>query len=265
MQERLESTRRDLRESLLHERRAIDRVLELLGEQDPSPVELVERTEELRALVDSREPLVRALREEASHVRKREEERSVRQFVLRALDSIGAPQPAGFIQGFIWATERVDLATRGFGALRRDEARSWRRRPGHRAAYIVPALDPAGHAQARWMARSDWNLPRRLVVPGAERLFELIKLEALFRGRDRLAPTDLTDAFVPLIRGHVPQALPLGPPPLPGDEREVDWLREARGLLAQELLHIRGPVEADQHTAAKEFAGIAEEQQLWGV
>jgi hypothetical protein len=255
--------RRELRDVLVEERMTVDRFLELLAQPAATAVDLVERAEELDPVIGRRLNLTRILREEVSGQRRREEDRSIRQFVLGALEAIGVPQPAGFIQEYIWATERVDLATRGFGALRRDEARSWRRRPGYRIAYIVPLLDPDGHAQARWMGRSDWSLARRLVVPGAERLIDLTKLLVLFEARDA-HPREGPDPFLPLVRLYAGDVLAL-PPPEPGGPAEAAWLRDVRQTAAAAILPLREQVGDAQREASLRLSALTDEQLVWGL
>lgn len=257
-------SRVELRTLFLEQRRAIDRVLERADNPQVSAVQLIELIEAVEQVDERKSQLMRALREEASDLRKREEERSVRQFVLQALDYVGVPQPAGFLQEFVWARERVDLNTRGFGALRRDEARAWKRRPAHRMAYIIPALTPDGQAQARWMARSDWPLAGRLVVPGAERLFGLKRLVSLFRARDE-TPGEPTDPYLPLIRRHAPEILEeINQPPLRTDGNEAAWLETVRRTVQSELSELEAQVEQTQEEAASRIAGWTQEEQLWG-
>jgi hypothetical protein len=255
--------RRELRDVLVDERMAVDRFLELLAQPEATAVDRVERAEQLDPVIGRRLNLTRILREEVSGQRRREEDRSIRQFVLGALEAIGVPQPAGFIQDYVWATERVDLDTRGFGALRRDEARSWRRRPGYRIAYIVPVFDPRGHAQARWMARSDWSLPRRLTVPGADRLIDLTKLLALFEARDS-HPREGTDPFLPLLRRYGGEVLAL-PPPEPGGPTEAAWLRDVRQTAAAAVLPLREQVADAQREASRGLSALTDEQLAWGL
>lgn len=254
--------RLQLRELLLEQCRSIERILEQVDDPGVSPVHLVELIETLEQFDERKQPLVSVLREVASEFRRREEDRSVRQFVLRALEMIGVPQPAGFLQEFVWARERVDLNTRGFGALRRDEARAWRRRPGQRAAYIVPGLDAEGHALARWMARSDWPLARRLVVHGAERLFDLTRLDCLFRVRsERYAAGN--DPYVSLIRRYAPDLLQIEPPPARLDD-EASWLEIVRRSIEEELPDLRIAVGEAQDMAQAQLNVLEDEEQVWG-
>ena len=51
---------------------------------------------------------------------------------------------------------------------------------GRAPAYIVPALNPDGTANPRWLTSSAWDLPRRVVAStDTERLFDLQKIIAL--------------------------------------------------------------------------------------
>jgi hypothetical protein len=148
---------------------------------DADAVELVAMLESLALHERERSVLLDEIRLEASRTRRREEERSIRQFVLRALEEIQAPQTAGFLQDYIYVRERVVTKTRGFSPLRRDENKAWRRRPDERKAYIVPCLADDGRAVPSWMARSDWPLQERIVVPGVEALWQWKRVTALLR------------------------------------------------------------------------------------
>ena len=100
--------------ALLHEQRQmIDQLLEKLNSPDASSIELVEIIEYIERLDIRKGDLTQVFREEVSTLRKREEDRSVRQVVLRALDFVGAPQPAWFLQEFVWARDRIDLKNEG--------------------------------------------------------------------------------------------------------------------------------------------------------
>ena len=240
-----------------------DRLLEQLDDPNVSSVGLVEIIEATERLDRRKAELALAFREEVSSLRAREEERSIRQFVLRALDFVGCPQPARFLREFMWAHERIDLATRGFGALRRDEARAWRRRPGHRVAYIVPALDPAGHALARWMARSDWPLASRIVVEGADRLFSLKGLSSVFRARGESPDSEISSPYLPLIERYATELevgrRPAQPPPEGGD-----WLSSVRTNLEAEIQALEPLVVSAQGGRERQLAPLPEEHQLWG-
>src|SRR5262245_686858 len=102
---------------------------ELLARIDDSiePAEAVSLLESLALIDGRRASVLEEFRAAASASRQREEERSIRQFVLTALGEIEMPQTAGFLEDYLYAKELVVLKTRGMGALRRDEYRAWER------------------------------------------------------------------------------------------------------------------------------------------
>jgi len=261
----LAGARAELRDVLLEQRGFIDQLLARAGDPAVSAVQLVDLVEILERLDERRDQLIRLLREEASDVRRREEERSVRQFVLRALDEIGSPQNAGFLQEYVWARERVDLNTRGFGALRRDERRAWARNPKRRLAYIVSALGPEGRPLSRWMARSDWPLERRVVLPDDEPLLELKKLRALFVARRERDPDGLSDPYEPLIEKYGSTLFEREGPPVDDADGRERWLEEVRELAEAELARREAGALAPRRAAAERLAQLPEERQLWGA
>lgn len=246
--------------ALLHEQRqVIDQLLQELNSPDPSPFELVGLLEHMERFDNDRDDLARIFRQDVSTIRKKEEDRSVRQVVLRALDFVGSPQPAWFLQEFVWARDRIDLKTRGFGSLRRDESRAWRRRPGHRLAYVIPALDSQGHAIASLMARSDWPLADRLLVEGARRLFMLKGLEGVFRATREAQASESRNSYRSLLERCVAESS-LGTPRLQ-DKDEVDRFL---ALLNSEIQVSKSVVGAAQAASVKALAALPEEQTLWG-
>ena len=250
---------RELREVLSQQKLFIEQLILGLDSPDTQPVRLVELFEATELLDRRKAELVRAFRDSVSSFRRREEDRSVRQVILRALEFVGSPQPAWFLQGLVWARDRIDLKTRGFGSLRRDEFRAWRRRPGHRLAYIVPALDSDGRAIAGLLARSDWPLAKRLAVDGAQRLFALKGLKRVFRAREEALPQKISDPYWPLLERCVAECGISDPPSQQGDEAGqflAILCKEVRDL--EEVLN---PVFAER---SHELTLLPDEQQLWG-
>ena len=250
---------RELREILSQQKLFIEQLILGLDSPDTAPVHLVELIEATELLDRRKAELVRAFRDSVSSFRMREEDRSVRQVILRALEFVGSPQPAWFLQELVWARDRIDLKTRGFGSLRRDEFRAWRRRPGQRLAYIVPALDSNGHAIAALLARSDWPLANRLAVDGAKRLFALKGLKRVFRAREEALPQKIADPYWPFLERCVAECGISEPPSPQGDEagQFIAFLcKEVRVL--EEVLN---PVLAER---SHELALLPDEQQLWG-
>ena len=238
-------------------------VLRRLQSGDVDPVELVGMLESLALLDQQRADLLERARHEASTTRRRDEERSIRQFVLRALEEIGVPQTAGFLEDYVYARERVVLNTRGFGALRRDEARAWRRRPGHRRAYIVPCLDATGRPVPRWMARSDWPLAARVVVPEVEALWTWTRVMALARGLRDGDDEAAAALYAPLIEKYA-RDVSGGESGWSAAEPE-ESLREAEREAAQEVDRLDEELSESRSELAARFAGLDIEQQLWGV
>lgn len=260
------STRDELRSVLLDQLKIVGLLLGSVEDPTAPAAQLVRLAESLERLDDRRDGLIRALREEATELRKREEERSVRQFVLRALDELMAPQNAGFLQEYVWAREGVDLNTRGFGALRRDERRSWHRNPGRRLAYIVPALDTDGYALARLMARSDWSLERRITVVGTgERLLDLYKLRALLKAIQQDEKLEPGDPYVPLIERYARELFDVGIVPADDAASRDKWLAELKVMTEAESASLAKSVAVAKQAAAARLQTRPEEQRLWGI
>jgi hypothetical protein len=262
----LGGTREELLKVLVEERSFLDRLIGQAGDPRVPAARLVDLVAALERLDRDVERLIGQLREETTEARRQQEERSIRQFVLRALDGVAVPQNAAFLQEYMWARERVDLDTRGFGALRRDERRSWERNPGRRRAYVVPAVGRDGSSVSRLMARSDWPLDRRLVLPDDERLIDLAKLQALFAARGEVEAGDLPDPFEVLIEKYATVLFPLDERPRGEDPRSrearLEGLREG---VESEVRRLRTGTAADRARAATRVRSLSEEQQLWGL
>jgi hypothetical protein len=258
--------RAELRDVLEEQRGIIDRLLAGVADSAVSAVQLAHWADWLERLDDRRDALIRALREEATESRKREEERSVRQFVLRALGELGRPQNAGFLQDYVWARYGVDLDTRGFGALRRDERRSWGRNPGRRRAYIVPGLDVDGHALSRWMARSDWPVEQRIVPAAGERLLDLDKIRALSDARRSSERQDEPgDPLSLLVDKYAREILGDGAVMDDDPARRETRMDEIAKRADAEAAPLARTVARAQHAAVSRLSMRSEEEQLWGV
>lgn len=249
---------------LLDESRAeTDGVLERLRSENVDAVELVAMLESLSLRDRERAQLLDQARVEASATRRRDEERSIRQFVLQALEEIGVPQTSGFLEDYVYARERVLLSTRGFGALRRDENRAWIRRPGHRRAYIVPCLNEAGRAVPRWMARSDWPIQERVCVPGVDQLWRWARVFVLARAARDEDNETASALYLPLVEKYATEAR--------GDDAEPEAARagislaEAEEEATQQVERLRRELAAPRAELAGRFADFDAEQQLWGA
>lgn len=259
--------RGELRNVLMDQRGIIDMLLGSAEDPSVPAAQLAHWAEWLERLDDRRDGLIRALREEATEDRKREEERSVRQFVLRALEELGSPQNSGFLQEYVWACYGVDLDTRGFGALRRDERRSWNRNPGRRRAYIVPTLDAHGHPLARWMARSDWPLEDRITLEGdGQRMLDLCKLLALFKARLADGPQDQPGDPLGLLIEKYARDILSSKAVADDDAASREFrLAEVQESANAELSLLGPRVSSAKLAAAAVLAERSEEEQLWGI
>ncbi len=259
-------TRQELRRVLEEERAFLDRLIAQAGDPRVPDARLVDLVEVLESLDHGVEGLIARLREETTEERRQQEDRSIRQFVLRALDGIAVPQGAAFLQEYMWARERVDLDTRGFGALRRDERRSWERNPGRRRAYIVPALGADGSAVSRLMARSDWPLHRRLVLlPADDALIDLAKVQVLLAARGEIEAGALPDPFEVLIEKYARVLFPDERPRAEDPPAREAWFGRLQRLVESEVRRLQKATAADREKAATWVRSLPEEGQIWGV
>ena len=143
--------------------------------------DLVAQVTVLERLDDRRDQLIGQLRRTASAgMRPARTSPPVREILLETLADFRWPQNAGFLEEYLLAKHQLQLDSRAFAPLRRDERNAWDRAPGAREAYIAPALKPDGSANPRWITRSDWDMERRIVAtPRTERLFDLYKIYVL--------------------------------------------------------------------------------------
>jgi hypothetical protein len=254
----------ELRGLLVQGNEVSERLLARL-EMTPDPIEIVSLLESLALSDERRAHVLDQLRRDASQLRKREEERSIRQFVLRALERIGVPQTTGFLEDYLYATELVEAKSRGMGALRRDEYRAWhtlRDRGRPRVAYIVPCLDEDGRPVPRWMSRSDWPLARRFVVESAEELWQARRVRALVDGY-RHSDTEAEALFTPLVSKYAREVL--GEDAVP-DLVEPNMSTEPIAAAARRVEKRLEPhVVAAQERVAAKFAYAEEAQRFWGM
>src|SRR6266511_2044122 len=256
----------ELKAVLIDARDVAGGLLERMNDDgDVSPIEVVSALESLGLIDNRRATLLERFRSAATVGKRREKERSIRQFVLGALDKLRTPQTSGFREDYLYATELVTFKSRGVSALRRDEFSAWNRDHREdrlRVAYIVPCLDTNGRKVNHWMARSDWPLAARIVVPEAEHLWRVTRIAALVDAY-RDAEPESGPLFTPLIDRYAREAL--GEEvfdSLAGHADRVEELDEhARQLI--DVLH--NQVASRQDEAAKRVEARDAEQQLWGV
>ena len=212
--------------------------------RDPavSAAELVAQVNVLERLDDRRDDLLRDLRREASDdLRAAQPGPPIREVVLEALHELRWPQNAGFLEEYLWATRQLQLESRAFAPLRRDERRAWQRAPGARKAYGAPELNPDGSANPRWITSTAWDLDRRVVASEqTEELFDLQKILAL-TGRpggaaDEARPRRPEDALLE----ECAELLEVEPLPVTADAEEAAaWRADVRKRAAARRGEIR--------------------------
>jgi hypothetical protein len=222
--------------------------------------ELVAQASMLGRLDERREDLIGQLRREASAGgRAARPGLPVRAVVLTALDELGWPQNARFLEEYLWAKRELQVDSRAFASLRRDELRAWQRAPGARSAYIVPALNPDGSANPRWLTSSAWDLSRRVVAsPESERLFDLHKIHAL-RVRGSRGPLGT------LLERCAARILAIDPPPVSASAAATRaWRAHVSAHTAALIEVIRGQDDADRDRIAARLAELPAEDLAWG-
>ncbi len=223
--------------------------------------ELVAQSAMLGRLDQRREELIGQLRRTASAgLRATVPGPPIREVVLTALDELGWPQNARFLEEYLWAKRELQLDSRAFASLRRDELRAWRRSPGARTAYIVPALNPDGSANPRWLTSSAWDLPRRVVASAeTERLYDLQKIHAL-RVRGSRGPLGT------LLERYATQILGIEPPPVSASLAATRaWRTHVRSHTAALIETIRARDDEDRDRIAARLAALPDNNRIWGT
>ncbi|MGD0705930.1 MAG: hypothetical protein ABSA02_39370 [Trebonia sp.] len=222
--------------------------------------ELVAQASMLGRLDERREELIGQLRRAASAGRRASRPGPpIRAVVLTALDELGWPQNARFLEEYLWAKRELQLDSRAFASLRRDELRAWRRSPTARSAYIVPALNPDGSPNPRWLTSSAWDLSRRVVASHeTERLFDLQKIHAL-RAQGPRGPLGT------LLERYVARVLAIDPPPVSASLAAVNaWRGHVRTHTAALIEVIRSYDDPDRDRVATELGELPADELVWG-
>jgi hypothetical protein len=228
---------------------------------DEVPVaELVAQASMLGRLDQRREELIGQLRRATSDgIRATRPGPPIREVVLAVLDELGWPQNARFLEEYLWAKRQLQLDSRAFASLRRDELRAWRRSPGARSAYVVPALNPDGTANPRWLSNSAWDLSRRVIAsPDSERLFDLQKISAL-RVRGSRGPLGT------LLERYVAQVLAIDPPAVSASATvTIAWRDHVRAHTTALIDVIREHDDPLRDRVAAQLAALPAHDRVWG-
>jgi hypothetical protein len=228
-------------------------------DEDVPVADLVAQATMLGRLEQRRGELISQLRRTASAgIRAAAPVPPIRELVLQALDELGWPQNAGFLEEYLWAKRQLQLDSRAFAPLRRDERRAWQRAPGARA-YVVPALNADGTANPRWLTSSAWELQRRVIAsPETERLFDVQKIAAL-RVRGSRGPLGT------LLERYAAQVLGIEPPPVSASAAQTRaWRARVRAHATALIGQIRRRDDPRRDRVARQLAGLPEYDRLWG-
>jgi hypothetical protein len=252
--------REELVATLEQTRRLAQRLADDARDNEVPVADLVAQATMLGRLEQRREELIGQLRRTASAgLRATAPGPPIREVVLHALIELEWPQNAGFLEEYLWAKRQLELRSRAFASLRRDERRAWQRAPGARAAYVVPALNPDGSANPRWLTSSAWDLERRVIAsPDTERLLDLRKISAL-RVRGSRGPLGT------LLERYVAQILAIEPPPVSATMAQTRAWRAHVGAHATTLIErIRPRDDPERGRIARRLAQLPEHDQVWG-
>ena len=257
----LAAVRNDLAAALEETLKLARQLAEDARDTDVPVAELVAQATMLGRLDKRRAELIGQLRRTASAgLRATTPGPPIREVVLDALNELGWPQNARFLEEYLWAKRQLQLDSRAFASLRRDELRAWRRAPGVRSAYIVPALNPDGSANPRWLTSSAWDLPRRVIASAeTERLFDLQKILAL-NVRGSRGPLGT------LLERYVTRILAIEPPPVSASAGATRaWRTHVRSQTAALIEAIRTRDDADRDRLASWLARLPDQDRLWGA
>jgi hypothetical protein len=231
--------------------------------------DLVAQVSVLERLDDRRDELIGQLRRTASAgMRPARTSPPVREILLETLAGFRWPQNAGFLEEYLLAKYQLQLDSRAFAPLRRDERKAWDRAPGARDAYIAPALKPDGSPNPRWITRSDWDTDRRIVASQrTERLFDLYKIYVL-AGRPGSAEASLRGHRGPvdtLLEKYAKDILGAEPPPASASADEFTaWRTGARERAGTLIGEIRRDDEPHRKEIARQFADLDDRERIWG-
>ncbi len=263
------AVRNELAATLEETLRLQQRLMDDVRDEAVPVADLVAQVTVLERLDDRRDRLIGQLRHTASAgMRPARTSPPVREILLETLADFRWPQNAGFLEEYLLAKHQLQLDSRAFAPLRRDERNAWDRTPGAREAYIAPALEPGGSANPRWITRSDWPMERRIVATRrTERLFDLYKIYVL-AGRpgsaeaSYLGPRRRVDA---LLEKYAQDILHTEPPSASASDDEFRaWranIRERAGALIGE---VRGDDELDRKQIARQLADLSDRERIWG-
>ena len=228
--------------------------------------DLVAQVSVLERLDDRRDDLLGELRRTASKdLRQARPGRPVREVALDTLKELRWPQNAAFLEQYLWAAHQLQVDSRAFAPLRRDERRAWERAPESRA-FVAPALSEDGTANPRWLTSSDWPLERRIVTTSSADHLDLQKILSLVgrpdEGEDTARPWRATDA---LLDRYAQQVLKMEPIPMSASaEQALEWRRAVYKEARDRVGEIRRDDDRARQQAAARLANLPLRERIWG-
>jgi hypothetical protein len=245
------------------------RLMDDIRDDGVAVADLVAQVSVIERLDERRDRLIGQLRRTASAgQRPARTSPPVREILLETLAYFRWPQNAGFLEEYLLAKHQLQLDSRAFAPMRRDERNAWDRAPGAREAYIAPALKPDGSANPRWLTRSDWGLERRVVATTrTERLFDLYKIYVL-AGRpgsaeaSYIGPRTPVDALLEKYAQDILDTEPLSATASDGQFRT--WRTDVRERAGALIGENRREDEPDRKQIARQLASRTDREQIWG-
>jgi hypothetical protein len=231
--------------------------------------DLMAQVSVLERLDDRRDQLISQLRHTASaEIRGTRTSPPIREVVLETLAELRWPQNAGFLAEYLWARHQLQIDSRAFAPVRRDERRAWERAPEARTAYIAPALNADGTANPRWITSSAWDLERRVVASAQTvRLLDLQKILSL-AGRPGSADVHTRGsrgAVDALLERYASDILGTEPPPVSASSRELSaWRGRVREHASDLIAEIRRNNDSERRQIARQLVGLSEHERTWG-
>jgi hypothetical protein len=182
--------------------------------------------------------------------------KAAREQVLETLALTGAPTTQKTIRVVCEAFFRTPLETTRLSSLRRDEVRSYHS-SAPRTAYVCSALTAGTFRAARSvLARSDWPLSQRILVPGSERVNFLTMAANLARAADHpVGNRPAIDGLLRRMAQDVP-GLDSSTPLTPGRIQEA---------AESELERLRVADHTARATEAEAASQLDRAHQLFGV
>jgi hypothetical protein len=126
-------------------------------------------------------------------------------------------------------------------------------------AYIVPALNPDGSPNPRWLTSSAWDLEHRVVASTqTKRLFDLQKLYSL-NVRGSRGPLGT------LLERYAKQILAIDPPPVSATATQVRaWRLHVRERTRALIADIRERDDPHRERIARRLAKFPDQDRVWG-